>query len=66
MDAGSTQLTPCKDPSQRRTALANALNLVRLTGGRNLIFSSAARKAMDLRGPYDVANLCVTEHTTLA
>lgn len=29
-----------------------------MTGGRNIIISSGARKAMDIRGPYDVANLC--------
>jgi len=31
--------------------------LVRVTKGRNLLISSGALKALELRGPYDVANL---------
>lgn len=37
--------------------ISNALNLVRATKGRNIILSSAARKAFDLRGPNDLINL---------
>ena len=41
----------------RRNLISNALNLVRVTKGRNLLISSGAFKALELRGPYDVANL---------
>ena len=44
-------------PATRRNLSGNARNLVRVTKGRNLLISSGAAKAMELRGPYDVANL---------
>jgi ribonuclease P/MRP protein subunit RPP1 len=37
--------------------IGNACSLVRATGGRNIIVSSDARVAMEVRGPHDVANL---------
>ena len=46
-----------RDTTQRKYVISNALDIVRASKGRNLIFSSAAESAMDLRGPYDVSNL---------
>ncbi|XP_014679285.1 PREDICTED: ribonuclease P protein subunit p30-like isoform X2 [Priapulus caudatus] len=43
--------------SSRRTFIANALRIMHVTHGKNVIISSGAREAMDVRGPYDVANL---------
>lgn len=45
------------DASNRRNLITNALNLVRVTKGKNIILSSAARRAIELRGPHDVINL---------
>jgi ribonuclease P/MRP protein subunit RPP1 len=36
------------------------MNLIRVTRGRNLILSSQAQKFMELRGPFDAANLYLT------
>jgi len=47
-----------EDATARRSLIKNATNLVRATQGKNIIITSQAMKAMDLRGPYDVANLC--------
>ncbi|XP_047087401.1 uncharacterized protein LOC124699078 [Lolium rigidum] len=46
------------DISSRRQVLAEAKLLVDWTKGKNLIISSAARNANEIRGPYDVINLC--------
>ncbi|XP_028757085.1 uncharacterized protein LOC114716268 isoform X2 [Neltuma alba] len=45
------------DPQIRRQLICNAKLLVDWTRGRNIILSSAAPSANELRGPYDVANL---------
>ncbi|KAF9581924.1 Ribonuclease P protein subunit p30 [Lunasporangiospora selenospora] len=45
-----------KDASARRNLIMNAKSLIRVTRGRNLIITSQARKAMELRGPYDMVN----------
>ncbi|OVA18225.1 RNase P subunit p30 [Macleaya cordata] len=45
------------DVQSRRQMVTNAKLLVDWTRGKNLIFSSAASSANELRGPYDVANL---------
>lgn len=37
--------------------IANAVLLVRLTGGKGIVLSSGARSALDLRSPQDAANL---------
>uniref|UniRef100_A0A6B2LCT3 Uncharacterized protein n=1 Tax=Arcella intermedia TaxID=1963864 RepID=A0A6B2LCT3_9EUKA len=37
--------------------LRNALHLVRISRGKNIILSSGAKDPLDLRGPYDVSNL---------
>jgi ribonuclease P/MRP protein subunit RPP1 len=47
----------CADAAARRNVIANALAVVRVTKGRNLLLSSGATKALELRGPYDAANL---------
>ena len=46
-----------RDNSQRRYVISNALDLVRIAKGRNIIISSEAQGVMDLRGPYDISNL---------
>ncbi|KAJ3023108.1 Ribonuclease P protein subunit p30 [Thoreauomyces humboldtii] len=46
-----------RDASSRRHLISNAAQLVRITKGKNIIISSEAQKAMELRGPYDVINL---------
>lgn len=46
-----------QDNNERRHLMSNALHLIRTTKGRNLIITSEARKAMEIRGPYDVVNL---------
>ncbi|KAJ2353099.1 RNA-binding RNA processing protein rpp1 [Coemansia sp. RSA 2618] len=45
------------DMQARQQWVANAAAIVRATRGRCLVWSSGARSAMDLRPPYDVANL---------
>ncbi|KAK4263309.1 hypothetical protein QN277_028741 [Acacia crassicarpa] len=45
------------DTQIRRQLICNAKLLVDWTRGRNIILSSAAPSAHELRGPYDVANL---------
>ena len=46
-----------KDSGSRRQLISNAQNLVRITHGRNIIITSEAQRAMELRGPYDIINL---------
>ena len=46
-----------REPNSRRQLFANALAVVRATGGAGIILSSGAQRAFELRGPYDVANL---------
>ncbi|KAL5204605.1 hypothetical protein ABZP36_009476 [Zizania latifolia] len=46
------------DPTSRRQLIAQAKLLVDWAKGKNLIISSAAHTAAEIRGPYDVANLC--------
>lgn len=45
------------DSKVRRELFANAQMLQGLTRGRNIIISSGARRCVDLRGPYDIANM---------
>lgn len=52
--------TCLRNKDARKFFLHNATNLVRVTRGKNLIISSAALKAMDIRNPYDVINLYVS------
>ncbi|KAI9024757.1 ribonuclease P/MRP protein subunit RPP1 [Hyaloraphidium curvatum] len=53
-----TYSSSLRDANARRYLLSNAANLVRVTRGKNIIVSSQAQKALEVRGPYDVANLC--------
>ncbi|EMP24609.1 Ribonuclease P protein subunit p30 [Chelonia mydas] len=41
----------------RRYTISNALSLMQICKGKNIIISSAAERPLELRGPYDVANL---------
>ncbi|KAM4852017.1 ribonuclease P protein subunit p30 isoform 1-T1 [Thomomys bottae] len=46
-----------RDSTMRRYTISNALNLMQICKGKNVIISSAAEKPLEIRGPYDVANL---------
>ncbi|XP_043957921.1 ribonuclease P protein subunit p30 isoform X2 [Gambusia affinis] len=46
-----------RDSTMRRYTIANAVCLMESCKGKNVIVSSAAEKALDLRGPYDIINL---------
>uniref|UniRef100_A0A7N9ID42 Ribonuclease P protein subunit p30 n=1 Tax=Macaca fascicularis TaxID=9541 RepID=A0A7N9ID42_MACFA len=46
-----------KDSTMRRYTISNALNLMQICKGKNVIISSAAERPLEIRGPYDVANL---------
>ncbi|XP_028990232.1 ribonuclease P protein subunit p30 isoform X1 [Betta splendens] len=46
-----------RDSTMRRYTIANALSLMETCKGKSVILSSAAEKALELRGPYDVINL---------
>ena len=48
-----------RDPLARRTLISNAQALVELSKGRNVIVSSEAVSAFDVRAPYDIINLFV-------
>ncbi|KAG0266091.1 hypothetical protein BG011_003299 [Mortierella polycephala] len=45
-----------RDANARRNLISNAHSLIRVTRGKNIILSSQAAKAMELRGPYDIVN----------
>lgn len=46
-----------RDPTQRKTLIATALDLVVFAKGKHIIVSSAAENELDFRGPYDIVNL---------
>ncbi|XP_052773174.1 ribonuclease P protein subunit p30-like [Mya arenaria] len=46
-----------RDSTLRRYFIANAQQLVFLDKGKNVLLTSGCERAMELRGPYDVANL---------
>jgi len=46
-----------KEPGIKRYTMANATELIRVTKGKNIVFTSEALKALDMRGPYDITNL---------
>ncbi|PKY43037.1 PHP domain-like protein [Rhizophagus irregularis] len=46
-----------RDSASRRQLISNAQSLVRVTRGKNIIITSEAQRAMELRGPYDIVNL---------
>lgn len=45
------------DPAAKRNLISNATQLIRVSRGRGLIFSSEARNALGIRAPSDVMNL---------
>ncbi|KAJ3416642.1 Ribonuclease P protein subunit p30 [Chytridiales sp. JEL 0842] len=47
-----------RDSNARRHLITNTLSLVRVTKGKNIILSSEANRAMNIRGPHDLINLC--------
>jgi len=46
-----------RDAASRKAFITNATQLIKSTRGMNIIISSGAKHAMELRGPYDVMNL---------
>nr|XP_006822721.1 PREDICTED: ribonuclease P protein subunit p30-like [Saccoglossus kowalevskii] len=46
-----------RDSTARKNIISNALSLMFMCKGKNIIISSQAENAMEIRGPYDVANL---------
>ncbi|KAJ3282112.1 hypothetical protein HDU76_008774, partial [Blyttiomyces sp. JEL0837] len=46
-----------RDSTARRNIIANAAALMRVTNGKNVILTSEAMRAMEVRGPFDVINL---------
>ncbi|XP_030060681.1 ribonuclease P protein subunit p30 [Microcaecilia unicolor] len=46
-----------KDSTMRRYTISNALSLMQICKGKNVIMSSSAERPLELRGPYDVATL---------
>ncbi|XP_066549385.1 ribonuclease P protein subunit p30 [Amia ocellicauda] len=46
-----------KDSTMRRYTISNSLSLMEICKGKNVIISSGAEKPLELRGPYDIANL---------
>lgn len=48
-----------RDTTMRRYTIANAICLMESCKGKNVILSSAAEKALELRGPFDIINLGV-------
>ncbi|XP_041671889.1 ribonuclease P protein subunit p30 [Cheilinus undulatus] len=46
-----------RDSTRRRYTIANAIALVDTCKGKNVILSSSAETALELRGPYDITNL---------
>ncbi|XP_061562201.1 ribonuclease P protein subunit p30 isoform X2 [Phycodurus eques] len=47
-----------RDATMRRYTIANAVSLMQACKGKNVLLSSAAAKPLELRGPYDIINLC--------
>ena len=46
-----------RDSSVRRNIITNAIQLIRVTRGRNLIISSSLQKLLEFRSPYDVIHM---------
>lgn len=46
-----------RDESLRKHVITNALELIRVCKGKNVVMSSGAERTMELRGPYDIINL---------
>ncbi|GIL58287.1 hypothetical protein Vafri_13366 [Volvox africanus] len=54
-----------RDPSARRSLFSNAQMLVRLTRGRNILISSSARSAFEVRSPLEVIHMATLFGLTL-
>ncbi|KAI9342240.1 RNase P subunit p30-domain-containing protein [Obelidium mucronatum] len=49
---------PCiRDSNARKNIIANIQQFLRVTGGKNIIISSEAARALDIRSPLDIMNL---------
>ncbi|KAI0223768.1 Ribonuclease P protein subunit p30 [Lamellibrachia satsuma] len=48
-----------RDQTARCHVISNAQSLINVCKGKNIIVSSGCEKEMELRGPYDVANLAL-------
>ena len=46
-----------RDEGIRRNVITNALELIRVCKGKNVVLSSGAQRTIELRGPYDIVNL---------
>lgn len=46
------------DSLARKNFISNAYSLVSMTKGKNIIISSGAMKSLELRGPFDIINMC--------
>ncbi|KAL4435844.1 hypothetical protein ABPG74_015812 [Tetrahymena malaccensis] len=46
-----------EDPAKKRTVLANCINIVKMTKGKNVIFSSSCSSDFDHRSPFDIIML---------
>ena len=46
-----------RDEGLRKHTITNALELIRVCKGRNVVISSGAERTIELRGPYDLVNL---------
>ena len=52
-------LVPAADAATaRRNLISNATGLIRALRGKGVVVSSEARRALGVRGPWDVVNLC--------
>ncbi|USP77279.1 uncharacterized protein yc1106_04553 [Curvularia clavata] len=57
IEIGYSQGIMSNDPAAKRNLISNAVQLIRVTRGRGLIFSSEATSALGIRAPGDVINL---------
>ncbi|XP_007251211.3 ribonuclease P protein subunit p30 [Astyanax mexicanus] len=46
-----------RDPTMKKYTITNAVNLISVCKGKNVIVASGAEAPLNLRGPYDIANL---------
>lgn len=46
-----------RDSTMKKYTIANAINLVDVCKGKNVILTSGVENPLELRGPYDIANL---------
>lgn len=57
IEIGYSQGIMSTDPAAKRNLISNATQLIRVTRGRGLIFSSEAKTVLGIRAPSDVINL---------